>query len=229
MRSRAVRSVSAGLLAAALLIAGASALLIAGPAEARPPATTAVLDLVSEGVPAEQARALSALLRSELAARAPFTVLNRSDLYQQLDPRERERAAGCASLDCAVAIGRRVEVERVVLGHLRRIDERRLRIQVSLFHVPGARALGITSRESEDDSDSLREETIPRLARELAHMDKDKGNASLWLFLVGGAGAAVYVFTRDGGGKTETGAAEITGTFPPDAFPSASGRPASPP
>ena len=47
--------------------------------------------------------------------------------------------------------------------------------------------------------------------------------------VVGGVGAAIYVFGRDGGSETKSGTAEITGTFPPDALPHASGRPASSP
>lgn len=228
MRFRNDRPRAVALLTTVLLLEGAALLVATDAFGARPPSSTAVLELVPEGVPAERARGLSALLRWELGAREPFAVLDRSELDRRLDGRQVESAARCASLDCAVAIGRAAEVERVVIGRLERIDEGRLRLEARLVQVDEARALGTVLRDWDDDPESLREKAIPHLARELARLDEDRGFPAFWLFLLGGAGAAAYVFTRDsdGGGEPEPGAAEITGTFPPDVFSPASGRPA---
>ncbi len=229
MRYRAAGTRKAELLTIVLLLEGAAALVATDAFGARAPVSTAVLELVAVGVPAERARGLSALLRWELGARESFAVLDRSQLDRRLDPGERERAGRCTSLDCAVAIGRAAAVDRVVVGQIERIDKGQLRLEARLIRVDEARSLGTVSRGWDDDPELLREEAIPHLARELARLDEDRGFPAFWLFLLGGAGAAAYVFTRDDGDQPQPGAADITGTFPPDAFPPASGRPAASP
>jgi TolB-like protein len=203
-RARIIRLLTPILIAAILFAAE-------GPADSRA-VRTAVFDFAAENYLAADVRTLSQRLRTELSTFEQFSVLQRLDLHQL------RSAAECRTTACIARVGRALEAERAVSGRVERIDHRRIRLQAQLIDVAAERVLRTVERTVDDDLENFLQKEIPDLARELAGIRRKKSNATLWLFLAGGAGTAAYLFTRDDGGNgsaDENGSAEIIGTFPP--------------
>ncbi len=204
MRFRAIHLLTPILIATTLLAAEA-------PADSRA-VRTALFDFVAEDYPEPEALSLSQRLRSELSTLEQFTLL------PHLDQHQLRNAAECRTTACIARVGRALEVERVISGRIERTDRRRIRLQAQLIDVADEVILRTVARTVDDDLENLLHREIPDLARELAGIRPKKSNATLWLFLAGGAGAGAYLFTRDDGGgndpANENGRAEITGTFP---------------
>jgi len=75
----------------------------------------AVADLGAEGIPQSDAAVASDWLRNELLAGGKVTVLDRSRMEQLLAERG-PRRAGCTREDCAVELGKLLNVRRMVVG-----------------------------------------------------------------------------------------------------------------
>ena len=124
--------------------------------------------------------------------RTELSTFEQFSVLQRLDLHQLRSAAECRTTACIARVGRALEAERAVSGRV--------------------------ERTVDDDLENFLQKEIPDLARELAGIRRKKSNATLWLFLAGGAGTPAYLFTRDDGGNgsaDENGSAEIIGTFPP--------------
>jgi TolB-like protein len=193
------------------ILIAATLLVVEAPADNRA-VRTAVFDFVAENYPEPDALSLSQRLRSELSTLEQFAVL------PHLDQHPSRSAAECRTTACIARVGRALEADRAVSGRVERTDPRHLRIQAQLIDVDDEVILRTVTRTVEDDLENLLQKEMPDLARQLAGIRRKKSNATLWLFLAGGAGTAAYLFTRDDNGNEppdENGSAEITGTFPP--------------
>ena len=115
-------------------------------------------------------------------------------------------------------------MELVVVGRIEGLDQRRLRIEVSLVDAPAARVLRTVTREIDYDVIRLSQGEMKRMARELAGLRQEKGRGIFWWGVaIGGAAAGLIVWQRPGVDdrpRAEPGAAQIIGTFAPGELPS---------
>jgi len=97
------------------------ALCICAAARAEEPLTVAVMDFQGKNVSAADASTVADFLRTELVNTGAFTVVERGNMDKLL-AEAGFQMSGCTEAGCAVEVGRILNVSRMVMGSLSRIE-----------------------------------------------------------------------------------------------------------
>ena len=194
--------------------------LLAGATEARE--RMAVLDLAPSDFDPTEAVLLSQRLRFELDEMRRFELVERSDVYAFIDGKGLD-AGACGEI-CLQTVGRALGAAWVVAGSIRLVGDK-VRIEALLYEVESDFTFTQITRNADYDLERLRNKEMRRLARELVPPEKSTG-VPWWLLVLGAGGGAAWWATQsgddagsgnaggDGNGPSQTGSAQIVGTFP---------------
>lgn len=105
-----MRNALRSLLAFALVVAS-----LPSPAAAADQVSIAVLDFDTQGAPAGDAAILSEYVRQALVARGEFTVVDRKNMSKAFQEQALQQT-GCTSSECAVKLGKVLNVKFLVVG-----------------------------------------------------------------------------------------------------------------
>ncbi len=131
----------------------------------------AVLDLDPTGITERDAQFLSDRLRTELFETGAFTVVEREKMNEILTE-QGFQTSGCTSLECAVEIGRLLNVQQIVAGNIGKIDEM-YSIGLRLIDVQSGAIVKTATRDYEGRLSEVLVDIIPEVARILAE-DKNE-------------------------------------------------------
>jgi len=92
-----------------------AACLLAPPARAASTSTLAVLDFQANNAPASEAVAITGLVRSAIMRSARFTVVDKGNMDRILAEQAFQQS-GCTTEDCAVKLGKLMNVQEIVVG-----------------------------------------------------------------------------------------------------------------
>lgn len=134
--------------------------------------TIAVLDLDPTSISAEEAQFLSDRLRTELFETGAFTVVEREKMDEILKE-QGFQASGCTSVECAVQIGKLLNVQEIVAGNIGKIDEL-YSISVRLIDIGSGVILKTATWDYEGKLSEALTEVMPEVARMLA--EKENGS-----------------------------------------------------
>lgn len=124
----------------------------------------AVLELSANGVSQADAKAVTMLLQSELAANKSFRVIERGTMDAVL--KEQEFAAtGCTESSCAVKIGKMLNVRSMVYGSVSKLGESYF-IAVNVVDVESTAVIGTAKAKVKklDDADDAAHDIVTALA-----------------------------------------------------------------
>jgi TolB-like protein len=134
--------------------------------------TVAVLDLDPTSISAEDAQFLSDRLRTELVETGAFTVVEREKMTEVLKE-QGFQASGCTSVECAVQIGRLLNVQQIIAGNIGKIDEL-YSISVRLIDIQS----GVILKTATWDYKGKLSEALTEVMPEVAGMLAEKENNS---------------------------------------------------
>jgi hypothetical protein len=111
----AFRRAVAALVTAALAFNNASALAAPSPDGSTPKPTAAVFDLEPRNVSAEDSAVVSMFVRNAVVRSGVFVVVDKKNIDKVLSERAVE-GAGCSGADCAIRVGKLLQVRYIVIG-----------------------------------------------------------------------------------------------------------------
>ena len=119
-----------------------------------------IFDLTSYNVPAATATAVSEILGTELFNTGRFTIVDRKNMDKILKEQAFQRT-GCTTTDCAVEVGRILNINNMVIGSLSRLGNT-YKINIQLVDVEKGEV--ITANDAECSSEDKLSEAATRLA-----------------------------------------------------------------
>ena len=138
--------------------------------------TIAVLDLDPTGISQKDADFLSDRLRTELFETGAFTVVEREKMNDILTE-QGFQTSGCTSVECAVEIGRLLNVQLIVAGNIGKIDEL-YSIGLRMIDIQSGAIVKTATRDYEGKLSEVLVTIIPEIARSLAADQKDMTEVS---------------------------------------------------
>ena len=119
-----------------------------------------IFDLTSYNVPAATATAVSEILGTELFNTGRFTIVDRKNMDKILKEQAFQRT-GCTTTDCAVEVGRILNINNMVIGSLSKLGNT-YKINIQLVDVEKGEV--ITANDAECSSEDKLSEAATRLA-----------------------------------------------------------------
>ncbi len=139
--------------------------------------TIAVLDLDPTGISQKDADFLSDRLRTELFETGAFTVVEREKMNDILTE-QGFQTSGCTSLECAVEVGKLLNVQLIIAGNIGKIDEL-YSIGLRMIDIQTGAIVKTATRDYEGKLSEVLVNVIPEIARSLAADQKEKTPAEL--------------------------------------------------
>ncbi len=137
---------------------------------AQPPKVAiAVLELDPTGISPADAQFLSDRLRTELFETGAFTVVEREKMNELLDE-QGFQSSGCTTVDCAVQIGRLLNVQQIAAGSIGKIDDL-FSISIRLIDIQSGALVKTATRDYEGKLSEVLVDVIPEVAGVLAAAD----------------------------------------------------------
>lgn len=157
-----------------------------------------------DGISEVSANTLTDAFRSHLLKTQKFQVMERSNMKQILEEQEFIQSDVCDAASCGVQIGKLLGVEKIVMGHIGKVNDV-YSLTVRLVSVQTGRVDADESMTIKGNESLLLTEGIPNIARKLAGLKVvEKNNSKNWLLwgglgaaAIAGAGTTAYLLTQD--------------------------------
>lgn len=180
--------------------------------------TIAVLDLIANGISASEARSLSDYLRSQITRTVTsqefteksgfvYKVIERVQMDKILEEFDYQ-STGCTDEECAVELGKMLNVERIVIGSVGLVGQT-YTINARIVDIETASTLSVADYMFTGKRDNLLKTGVPSIVNELLYGKKQK-KSKKWYYIVGGiilaggAAAALMSGGSDSGGGDGT-------------------------
>ncbi len=185
--------------------------------------TIAVLDLIANGISASEARSLSDYLRSQITRTVTsqefteksgfvYKVIERVQMDKILEEFDYQ-STGCTDEECAVELGKMLNVERIVIGSVGLVGQT-YTINARIVDIETASTLSVADYMFTGKRDNLLKTGVPSIVNELLYGKKQK-KSKKWYYIVGGiilaggAAAALMGGGSDSGGGDGTSVIDI--------------------
>jgi len=162
----------------------------------------AVNPLESSGLPAQEAQALTDVLRTGLVRTGRFQVMERSQMNEVLREQGFQQSGACSDASCIVEMGQLLGVKALVVGNIGKVGST-FSINVRIVDVATGKILKEVSELHRGSKDNLIGKVMPAVTAELAGTYEKKNPTRIILLSLGGvavaagATAAVFILNKE--------------------------------